>query len=215
MTKSKAWSWAVASAPWWEEPASEIYPLLTRWQKQEFNRLLDLGCGIGRHAVLFAKNGFKVDASDLSQDGIRKLNNIVKQKNLDITTKVADMLSLPYKDESFDCLIAFHVVYHAEDAGVKKTISEIKRVLKREGEAFITFNSQNSSAYKDQDNKHLTKNTIVKTKGHEAGISHYYASKDDVEKLLLNFEIIEFSYKEEYYPDYTGAHYFVLIKNSK
>ena len=215
MIKSKAWNWTVVSAYWWEEPAPESYPLLTRWQRQGFNKLFDLGCGIGRHATLFAKNGFKVSASDLSQDGIKKLNDIIKQKNLDITTKVADMLSLPYKDGSFDCLIAFHAIYHTDDSGIRKTISEIKRVLKREGEAFITFNSQNSSAYKDQDNKHLTKNTIVKSGGHEAGIPHYYATKDDIEKLLVSFEIIEFSYKEEYYSDYTGAHYFVLIKNSK
>jgi len=42
--------------------------------------------------------------------------------------------------------------------------------------------------------KHLTKNTIVKIKGHEAGIPHYYTSKSGVEKLLKPFEIIEFSY---------------------
>lgn len=88
-------------------------------------------------------------------------------------------------------------------------------MLKKDGEAFITFNSQKGSSFKNKDSKRLTKNTIIKTKGHEAGIPHFYATKRDVEKMLNKFEIIEFSHKEEYYSDYVGAHYFVLIKNKK
>jgi len=122
------------------------------------------------------------------------------------------MLSLPYEDNSFDCIIAYHVVYHADDNGIKKVMSEIKRVLKNDGEAYITFNSQNGTAFKDPDNKRVTQNTIVKEKGHEAGIPHFYSTKEDVKNLVSDFEILEFTYKEEYYPDYTGAHYFVLVK---
>lgn len=212
MIKSKAWNWDIASAPWWKEPAPEVYPLIIRWKKRKFNKILDLGCGIGRHSIFFSKNGFKVDATDLSSDGIEKLNKVIKKEKLNIITKVADMVSLPYGDGSFDCLIAFHVIYHTDDIGIEKTIGQIARVLKSGGEAFITFNSKESSIYKDPTNRHLTKNTIAKTKGHEAGVPHYYANKSDVEELLKAFEIIEFSYKEEYYPDYTGAHYFVLVK---
>ena len=212
MIQSKAWNWDTAQTSWWKEPAPEVYPLLNRWKKQGFKKILDLGCGIGRHSILFAENGFKVAATDLSREGIGKLNKIVEQGKLDITTKVADMVSLPYEDGMFDCLIAFHAIYHTDDVGIKETVNEIARVIKRNGEALITFNSKGSSSYKDPLNKHLTENVIIKTKGHEAGIPHYYASKSDIEKLLKTFEIIEFSYKEEYYPDFTGAHYFVLVK---
>lgn len=217
MIKSKAWNWDIALAPQWEEPAPEIYPLLNRWHKQNYKTLLDLGCGVGRHALLFSKHGFEVSACDLSNEGVDKLNDLAKKDSLNIATKVCDMLSLPYKDNSFDCLIAFHAIYHSDDEGIKKIINEIKRILRIGGEAYITFNSKNSSAFKNPDNKHFTESTIFKTKGHEAGIPHYYASKQEVESLLRDFEIIEFSYKEEYRQDqdYTGAHYFVLVKNSR
>lgn len=215
MIKSKAWNWDVSIAPWWEEPAPEIYPLLTRWRKSGFKNLLDLGCGVGRHSILFADNGFEVDAFDLGKEGINKLNILAKEKNLPVKTSVGDMLSLPYEDSKFDCLMAYHVIYHSDDNGIRKVVSEIKRVLKKGGEAYITFNSQNSDSCKDTDNKRLTQNTIVKEKGHEAGIPHFYSTRGDVERLLKDFEILEFSYKEEYYPDYMGAHYFVLVKNIK
>lgn len=214
MIKSKAWNWDIALAPQWEEPAPEVYPLLNRWRKQKFKTLLDLGCGVGRHALLFSKYDFEVCACDLSKEGIDKLNTLVEESGLSIATKVCDMLSLPYEDNSFDSLIAFHAIYHSDDEGIKKIINEIKRVLKTGKEAYITFNSKNSSAFKNPDNKHLSDSTIVKTTGHEAGIPHYYANKQEVEMLLEGFEIIEFSYKEEYWQDqdYTGAHYFVLVK---
>ena len=74
--------------------------------------------------------------------------------------------------------------------------------------------SQNSSAYKDPKNKHLTKNVVFKTEGHEVGIPHFYATKADIQKLLADFEIVNFEYKEEYWQnkEYTGAHYLVLVK---
>lgn len=212
MIKSKAWDWKKATAPWWKEPASEIYPLLNRWEKQKFIRLLDLGCGIGRHSIFFAENGFEVSAFDLSKEGIEELNNLIKQHNLPIKTIVGDMLSLPYENEYFDCLIAYHAIYHTDDKGIEKVIKEIYRILKKDGEAFITFNTKNGTSFKDPDNKRLTESTLYKTKGHEKGIPHFYADKKQVEELLKDFEILEFSYKEEYYPDYVGTHYFVLAK---
>lgn len=214
MIKSKAWDWDVALAPQWEDPAPEVYPLLNRWHKQKLKKLLDLGCGVGRHALLFSKYGFEVSACDLSKEGVDKLNTLTKKSGLTIATKVCDMLFLPYEGNSFDCLIAFHAIYHSDDEGIQKIIIEIKRVLRIGGEAYITFNSKNSSAFKNPDNKHLSSSTIVKTTGHETGIPHYYASKQDVELLLKGFKIVEFSYKEEYWQeqDYTGAHYFILVK---
>ena len=219
MIQSKAWNWKQADLSYWQEAAAEVFPLIGRWKKQNLLRFLDLGCGIGRHALLLAANGFQVTASDLSEDGNKKLEDTAKHENLNICTYVADMIKLPFSDNSFDSLIAYHAIYHTDDEGIKKVIAEIKRVLIKGGEALITFNSQNNSAFKDIRNKHLSTNTVVKNTGHETGVPHFYATKKDVEILLNDFEIVEFNYKEEYWnseefgSDYISAHYYVLVKN--
>ncbi|MFA6602732.1 MAG: class I SAM-dependent methyltransferase [Candidatus Shapirobacteria bacterium] len=215
MLQSKPWNWNVADSEYWQTAASEVYPLVSRWKKLNLTRLLDLGCGVGRHALLFASNGFKVSATDLSAEGIEKLNQHAQSNNLQIDTQVADMIALPYANNSFDCLIAYHAIYHQDDQGIKKVISEINRVLTPGGEAFITFNSQSNSAFSDPNNTHLSPNTIIKNSGHESGIPHFYATKGGIEQLLTGFNIVEFSHKEEYYqddPNYVAAHYFVLVK---
>lgn len=217
MLESKAWNWNIAAAPHWEEPASEVYPLVARWHKMNFTGLLDLGCGIGRHSIFFARNGFQVEAFDLSKDGIQKLMEKTNRLKLKITYAVGDMLHLPYKNNSFDAVICYHTIYHSDDEGIKQGISEIKRVLTPGGEAFISFNSQSNSAFSDNENIHITSHTIYKTKGHEAQIPHYYATKPDVENLLNGFQIVDFFHKEEYWnqDNYVSAHYYVLVKNIK
>jgi ubiquinone/menaquinone biosynthesis C-methylase UbiE len=212
MIKSKPRTWNSTNDVSWEEPAGEIYPLLSRWKGKGFKNILDLGCGIGRHSILFAKKGFEVFALDLGKEGLDKLSKTIKDQNLSIEIKLADMIKLPYQDSFFDCVLAFHTIYHQDDEGIQKSLSEIKRVLKGGGEAFITFNSKNSTAYKANNATRVSENTIIKTQGGEKGIPHFYASRKDVEKLLKDFEIKEFSYKEYYHPRYTGAHYFVLMK---
>jgi ubiquinone/menaquinone biosynthesis C-methylase UbiE len=212
MIKSKAWNWKISADTHWEEPSAESYPLLKRWKKRGFKKLLDLGCGLGRHAVLFAENNFDVDAFDLSPYRIKKLKEFSSKNKLSIKTKVGDMLELPYNNNQFDCVISFHTIYHTDYIGVEKSLKEVKRVLTDNGEAFVTFNSQNSSTFTDPGNKFLTANTVIKTEGEEKGVPHFYAKKENVEKLLKDFRILDFFYKEEYYPDFTGAHYFTLIK---
>lgn len=126
--------------------------------------------------------------------------------------KRADMINLPYKDESFDAVLAFHAIYHQNDEGIEKVVNEIKRVLKPGGEAYITFNSKAGTYFKSEDVERISDNTIIKTQGHEAGIPHFYADKKQVENLLKDFKILEFFHKEEYYGNYIGAHYFVLAQ---
>ena len=82
----------------------------------KFKRLLDLGCGRGRHAIFFANSGFDVSAMDLSFDCVKELSEFAEKENLSIQCDVAEMTSLPYQDDSFDCLIAYHVISHSNRA---------------------------------------------------------------------------------------------------
>jgi len=65
--------------------------------------------------------------------------------------------------------------------------------------SFLSFKTSSAQVLNsDPKNKHLTKNVVFKTEGHEVGIPHFYATKADIQKLLVDFEIINFEYKEEY-----------------
>ncbi len=209
--ESVSWNWAaVDERAMWEEPAEESYYLARRWKRDGRRRALDLGCGLGRHSLLLARAGLAVDAYDLSPDAVRELEGRARAEGLDVTVRRGDMLTLPYPDGAFDCLLAFHVIYHCDRPGLERVMSEIRRVLAPGGELFVTLNSTASPQLRDPRFRRVAPNVVVKTEGAEAGVPHIYLTEGDVRQLMEGLTLALFHHKEEIGPDWRAAHYFVL-----
>ena len=211
---SRAWTWDDEESAFWEDPADEVVPVALRWKRQGRSTVLDLGCGIGRHSILFAEMGFAVDAYDLSAEGVRKTDLAASKRDLEVRTQIGDMLALPYADASFDALLALHVIYHTDMQGLQRVIGEIKRVLRPGGEVFITFNERSSPAFSVQSNRVVDAWTVVKTEGIEAGVPHTYVGKDDVAVLLEGFRIIRVQLITDYYDDTYANHFYIRAEKS-
>lgn len=83
MIESKGWNWKIIKdnqAEIWKNPSIESYYLLNRWRAQEKKEFLDLGCGLGRHSILFGKNDFNVNCFDISEMQLIELKNGLKKK---------------------------------------------------------------------------------------------------------------------------------------
>ena len=214
MTVSKAWEWDKETSPIWLEPSEESYYLCERWKKAGFRRLLDFGCGLGRHAVLFARSGFQVSAFDLSEEGVEHLKRWAIREELSIDIKHADMLSLPYAENSFDCLFAYHVISHTDSKGIRRILSEIRRVLKPDGEFFITLCSKESSFFRQEGCPRPDENTVVKTcEGPEKGVAHFYVGLSDVFALFEAFKIHSVRHTDDCYIEglsHESKHFFIL-----
>lgn len=216
MTKSKAWDWDKGNHSYWLTPSEESYYLAHRWKEKKYQTLLDFGSGLGRHSVFFAKQGFCVSAFDLSGGGISHLEQWAEKEHLQIDTKVADMLNLPYLDHSFDAVFAYHVISHTDSAGIKQIIGEISRVLKVGGELYLTLCSKETWSYKDAGYPKLDENTVIKTaEGPENGIPHFFVNLDDILALLSNYEIDKIRHTDDCYfagRTQNSKHYYVLAK---
>lgn len=116
------------------QPSEESYFVAQKWKDKNVKKILDFGCGLGRHSIYFAKQGFQVSAFDLSEEATEHLKAWAEKENLSIDIINADMLKLPYDDNSFEAIFAYHVISHTDSIGVRKIINEISRVLKIGGE---------------------------------------------------------------------------------
>jgi len=202
MIESKGWDWENVDSSLWLEPVDDCVYLAYKWKKQNYKDILDLGTGLGRHAIYFSKQGFNVSAIDISEYGVKHLESWAKSEGLTIDTKVCDMLSLPYPDNSFDCIFACHVISHCDTAGIKKIISEIERVLKPNGEVFLTFSSKESTEFIEiADQIQIDENTIIRNAEPETGIPHFFVNLRDVVDLLCNFNIQNLRHIEYCDPD--------------
>jgi len=139
---------------------------------------------------------------DISDYAVQYLKTWAAKENLLINAEVSDMLSLHYSNKSFDCIFAYHVISHTDLIGMKKTIAEIERVLKPNGEVFLSFCSKESTEFIENSSNKLDKNTLISRDELEKGIPHFYADLNDIKELLANFKIELIKHTEYFYSDF-------------
>ena len=218
MVDSKAWNWDIVKGhyeKYWQEPAMESYYLIHRWLTQGKKDFLDLGCGLGRHTIQFAEAGFNTSGFDLSEASVERTGEYAKKVGVKVDLKVGDMLSLPYGKGSFDCIYCRNVISHTDTAGMRKIVAELKRVLGKDGECYLTLGSKQTWGFQE-DWPVVDENTKIRIEdGPENGIPHFYADYDLILDLFKEFEIVKVFQVEEHLKKdrATGSfHYHVLIR---
>jgi tellurite methyltransferase len=85
---------------WGTLPSRSCYRVLELLPPDRPLRLLDIGCGEGRNAIFFARNGYQVTAFDASPIGVEKTRQMAAAANTQIEAFVADIntfrLEAPY-----------------------------------------------------------------------------------------------------------------------
>ena len=106
-------------------------------------RILDIGGGPGRYAIWLAKMGYDVVLADISPELIAIAKTKIVESGLGdkVETTVADACDLSrWGDESFHAVLSMGPFYHLpEEADRIKAATEMLRVLKRGGTAFIAL----------------------------------------------------------------------------
>lgn len=219
MVESKGWRWEIVIGEdenVWKNPSIESYYLLNRWKSQGKQDFLDLGCGLGRHSILFGKNGFSVRCFDISPEAIARTKEWAKEEGIIFDYQLGDMLHLPYESESIDCIMCRNVISHSDTQGVKQAIAEVYRVLKAEGECYLTLGSKDTWGFK-QDWPYLDENTRLRMEeGPEYNVPHFYADYELVKELFEEFQIVDVIQIEEFEERedgvYESFHYHVHIR---
>src|SRR6201988_4639036 len=107
-------------------------------------KVIDVGCGAGRHSFEAYRRGADVIAFDRDAAEVRAVENIMTAMaeageaptSARAEAVVGDALALPYADETFDCVIASEILEHIVDDNA--AIGELIRVLKVGGMLALT-----------------------------------------------------------------------------
>lgn len=95
---------------WWERPAPEVLQLIAGLSPAAHPRALDLGCGLGRHAIALVQAGFQVTATDASATAIAHLDAWATRLGLSIRTRVGEVLTDTWPADAFDLVLAYNVI---------------------------------------------------------------------------------------------------------
>src|SRR5690606_13015627 len=129
------------------EPDPDVAAAVPLLRARGARSVLDLGCGVGRHACFLAGAGFAVQAMDASAAGLEHAAREAHGCGLDIAFREGLMTELPYPDASFDYVLSFNVIYHGDGGVVARAVSEIYRVLKPGGLFHGTLLSKRNDHY--------------------------------------------------------------------
>ena len=180
------------------EPSLAAKKALELFKENEINKIIELGAGLGRDTIFFAKNSIHVDALDYSQSGIKVINEKTKIQNLSdyISTKTFDVRKkLPFKDNSIDACFS-HMLYcmALTSLELENLNNEIYRVLKPKGINIYTVRNTDDGDYKN--GTYIGENLYE----NDGFIVHFF-SKEKVKKLLKGFNnILIDSFEEGNFP---------------
>lgn len=153
-------------------------------------RVLDLGAGVGRHALLLANAGFDVTALDAAPDGLARIEEV----GAGVTTVEGRMDALPFEDGAFDHVLSWNVIYHGDEAVLTRTIAEIARVLKPGGTYLGTMLSKRRLPVEraKAPGHEISRNTWVFEGGGDGDKAHphYYCDAAELVALFDGFELL-------------------------
>ena len=176
------------------EPSISAKKALNFFKEKKINNIIELGAGLGRDSIFFAKNNIKIQALDYSSSGIEIINHKIKKNNLSnyISTKLFDVREkLPFKDNSVDACYS-HMLYcmALTTKDLEKLNNEIHRILKPNGLNIYTVRHINDGDYKN--GKHIGEDLYE----NDGFIVHYF-SEEKVNSLLNGFKNITLEKFEE------------------
>ena len=131
------------------EPAKKSLKI---FQENSSKLIVELGAGLGRDSIFFAKNKISVNSLDYSKIGINIINKKILDNNLqNITAKVFDIRKkLPFQDNSIDACFS-HMLYcmALTSAELSYLNNEILRILKPNGFNIYTVRNEYDGDYKN------------------------------------------------------------------
>ncbi len=163
----------------------DIVPLL---KKRGVKRILDLGCGFGRHLLYLLEQGFDVSGQELSETALRMCRRALEEKGLQAELVHSSMIRIPFPDNHFDAVLCITTLAHARKKEIEQAVREVHRVLRKGGLFFFNVPSRGDSRYgKGEEVEPGT--FLTEEYGYGKGIKelHHFFTKEELLELLKDW----------------------------
>ena len=151
------------------------------FRSEGIHTVLDLGCGMGRHSVFLAREGFRVTATDISKKGVAATRQKACELGLAIETACHDMRDIPFGDGAFDAVFCLWTSGHGTHADMRAHAKEMLRVTRSGGLVYVDYVSKADSLYGI--GTEIEKDTFINNVPGEENIPHYYVSEAEIRAL--------------------------------
>ena len=182
----------------WLDPHPDVAAIIPELRTRGARNVLDLGCGVGRHALLLAGHGFAVEAIDGSEAGLDVTRDEAAARGLAIGLHHGSADVLPFADGAFDFVLSWNVIYHGNAGDVGRRLAEIWRVLRPGGLYQGTMLPTRNSNYGI--GRMVAPDTFVDDANDHRAHEHYYCDAAALVALLAGFELLALTQRQQRKP---------------
>lgn len=135
VTNRETFETAYAGQPPWE--IGRPQPAILEVADQVRGDVLDVGCGLGEHALLFAKRGLKVTGIDFHAAPIERAQRQAAERGLAVTFLMHDALELSEFPEQFDTVVDSGLFHVFDDEERKHYVAGLGSVTRPGGKLIL------------------------------------------------------------------------------
>lgn len=147
-------------------------------------RILDAGCGVGRYTIPLAMREYEVMGVDISSLAITELDNVRLRRNMQMGLAAADVCHLPFRDNTFDAVVAFGVLQHLLEEERSAVPKEFARVLVPGGTIVIEVLGREDMR---MGGREVEPATFLRSTG---SVYHYF-DPDEIKDIFSGLDIID------------------------
>jgi len=206
-------------------PLPQVVEMADRLEAEGKRRVLDIGCGLGRHTVYLAARGFEVIATDNSPTAIAACReNLAKALHtagpagtligplgvpkggpagVQAAVLQTEMTEFPFPDGHFHGIVASHVIHHCYRADLEAIIASITRKLAPDG--YLVWAMPSTRHCHCGKGTEVEPGTWVDPNHPEGPLPHHYCTEAEVRQLLHDYEIVSLVEQETRVGD-QGSH---------
>ncbi len=160
-------------------------------------RVLDIGCGLGRHTVCLAARGCEVTGTDNAPTALAACRENLAKAGLGAAVVAVEMSEIPFPDSYFDGIVASHSIHHVDGPMLRRIIGLATRKLAADG--LLVWATPSTRHWCCGLGREIGPGTWVDENHRKGPIPHHYCTEEEIRGLLSGYEIeslVEHEYRE-------------------
>ncbi len=175
------------------KPNPELLALIPVMQEAGCRRVLDAGCGVGRHLLPLVQAGFRVWGVDADPKVLQLLQ--ARLANLASVEAIAglvraDLNHLPFVFGSFDLVVSISVINHGYAATFRDFCRELDLVLKVGGHLFIQAAPwEFAEQVRLPQTRELEHHTLVDFGTPDGSLVHHFPTPEELGEQFPHYQV--------------------------